>query len=172
MNAKNSENAMSDAPASSANENEFDVEQFIAARREAGRHINPKTAVVVMMYGDVGDPYGIYNLSEDCTCYGRSYYARSIGSNELVDFGDLPDETRNALWDQIRRKRELTPEERENVDECKRLLDSAENGGTVAGWDVVQPLLKETWEALTRRGAPPRRPSITHRGLPDDDFPF
>jgi hypothetical protein len=28
----------------------------------------------------------------------RHYFARAPGSDEWVDFGDLPDETREAIW--------------------------------------------------------------------------
>jgi hypothetical protein len=45
------------------------------------------------------DPYGVEpDLPEEYQQVGRNYFARSPGSDVWVWFGDLPDETRNALW--------------------------------------------------------------------------
>jgi hypothetical protein len=46
------------------------------------------------------DPYGVdQNLTEECQCVGREYFARSPGSDTWVHFHDLPQETRDALWE-------------------------------------------------------------------------
>jgi hypothetical protein len=43
--------------------------------------------------------YGVYpDVAEECQYIGRAYFARSPGSDIWVDFGDLPDEVREALW--------------------------------------------------------------------------
>ena len=48
------------------------------------------------------DPYGIYNdLQLEEQCIGRAYFARSPESEFWVWFGDLPDKTREALWNAI-----------------------------------------------------------------------
>jgi hypothetical protein len=45
------------------------------------------------------DPYDVYpNPSEDYDGLGRVYFARSPGSGVWVWFGDLSDETTDALW--------------------------------------------------------------------------
>ena len=79
---------------------EFDVERWLASRKEAGLKIDPKTAEVDWEYGQVMDPYGVYpDLPEECQQVGRQYFARSRGSDIWVHFRDLPDETREALWE-------------------------------------------------------------------------
>jgi hypothetical protein len=79
---------------------EFDVEQWLASRTEAGLKIDPETAEVYWEYGQVMDPYGVYSgLPEECWQVGRQYFARSPGSDIWVHFRDLPDETREVLWE-------------------------------------------------------------------------
>ena len=79
---------------------EFDVEQWLASRKEAGLKIDPETAEVDWEYGQVMDPYRVYSdLPEECQQVGRQYFARSPGSDIWVHFRDLPDETRHALWE-------------------------------------------------------------------------
>jgi hypothetical protein len=50
-------------------------------------------------YVRVLDPYGIYDgLRPEEKQVGRGYFARAPGSGLWVDFGDLPEKTRKALW--------------------------------------------------------------------------
>ena len=78
---------------------ELNVEQWLAVRKEAGVKINPETAEVDWNYAHTGDPYGIRSdLPEEYRQIGRVYFARSPGSDIWVHFGDLPEETRDALW--------------------------------------------------------------------------
>ena len=76
-----------------------DVQRLLASRKEAGLKIDPETAEVDWEYGLDMDPYGVYSLPEECQHVGRQYLARSPGSNIWVHFRDLPDETREALWE-------------------------------------------------------------------------
>jgi hypothetical protein len=39
------------------------------------------------------------DLPEECRQIGRDYFARSPGSDLWIWFGDLPEATRNALWE-------------------------------------------------------------------------
>jgi hypothetical protein len=79
---------------------EFDIQQWLASRKEAGLKIDPETAEVDWEYGQVMDPYGVHSdLPEECQQVGRQYFARSPGSDIWVHFRDLPDETRHALWE-------------------------------------------------------------------------
>ena len=71
-------------------------EEFLAVRKEAGLKIDPKTAEVDWSYAGVGNPYGIF--PGEPWCVGRAYFARSPGSDVWVEFGDLPEATRDALW--------------------------------------------------------------------------
>jgi hypothetical protein len=78
---------------------EFDVERWLATKKEAGLEIDPETAEVRWEYGQVMDPYGVHkDLPEECWQVGRQYFARSLGSDIWVHFHDLPDDTRDALW--------------------------------------------------------------------------
>jgi hypothetical protein len=65
----------------------------------AGRQIDPKKAEVYWRFGQVVDPYGVHpDLPPECDYVGRLYFARTPGSRVWVDFGDLPEATRQALW--------------------------------------------------------------------------
>jgi hypothetical protein len=73
-------------------------EQWLAVRKEARLTIDPDTAEVFWIHGEVCDPYGVYDLPDEAHCIGRNYFARSPGSDVWVSFGDLPDATRDRLW--------------------------------------------------------------------------
>ena len=82
------------------NGDETTIEQWLAIRKEAGLQIDPKTAEVYWEYGQTLDPYGVYeDLPAEMQCVGRLYFARSPQSDIWVEFGDLPDATREALWE-------------------------------------------------------------------------
>jgi hypothetical protein len=67
--------------------------------------IDPETAAVDWIYAQTLDPYGVYtDLPEECWQVGREYFARSPGSDIWVWFGDLPEATRDALWEKHKRK--------------------------------------------------------------------
>ena len=72
---------------------------WLAVRKEAGLKIDPATAEVDWHYAYTVDPYGIGpELPEEARQVGREYFARSPGSDVWVEFGDLPEATRDALW--------------------------------------------------------------------------
>jgi hypothetical protein len=73
----------------------------------AGRQIDPETAEVCSVHRQVVDPYGFYpDLPDEGDCVGRCYFARAPGSRVWIEFGDLPEATREALW---MRKRDSYP---------------------------------------------------------------
>jgi hypothetical protein len=78
--------------------------EFLRIRKEAGLKIDPETAEVAWDYRQVVDPYGIYPSHPESDCVGRAYFARAPGSDIWVEFGDLPDSTRDALWVRHRSK--------------------------------------------------------------------
>jgi hypothetical protein len=81
------------------------VEQWLAIRREAGLKIDPETAEVHWTYVPTVDPYCLDpDLPEEYQQVGREYFARSPGSDIWVRFGDLPEATRDALWEKHKRK--------------------------------------------------------------------
>src|SRR5262249_28742418 len=78
---------------------------WLAIRKEAGLKIDPETAEVEWLYAQTLDPYGVYpELPEECQQVGREYFACSPGSDVWVNFGDLPEATRDALWKKHRSK--------------------------------------------------------------------
>jgi hypothetical protein len=80
-------------------------EAWLAISKEAGLKIDPETAEVEWDYAQTLDPYGVYpELPKELQQVGREYFARSPGSDVWVSFGDLPDATRNALWEKHRAK--------------------------------------------------------------------
>ena len=82
-----------------ATEDQLTVEQWLQVRKEAGLRIDPETAEVHWEYAQTLDPYSICpDLLEECRQVGREFFARSLGSDIWVWFGDLPDETYKRLW--------------------------------------------------------------------------
>jgi hypothetical protein len=80
-------------------DNQMTKEQWLAIRKEAALHIDPETAEVEWSYGQTLDPYGVDpDLPEEYHCIGRNYFARAPGSDVWVEFGDLPNPVRDALW--------------------------------------------------------------------------
>ena len=74
------------------------VREFLAIRKEEGLKIDPSTAEVSGGYAQVLDPYGVDPDLPESFAVGREYFARRPGSDIWVEFGDLPEKTRDALW--------------------------------------------------------------------------
>ena len=84
---------------------EVTVEYLDALRKAVGLQIDPATAEVEWTYAYTVDPYGDDpDLPEEYRCVGREYFARSPGSNVWVSFHDLPEASRDALWDRHKSK--------------------------------------------------------------------
>jgi hypothetical protein len=82
-------------------EERAELEQWLAVRREESLRIDPETAGVDWNYALTFDPYGIldeWELPEEFHQVGRAYFARVPESDIWVEFGDLPESTREALW--------------------------------------------------------------------------
>ena len=81
------------------------IEEWLAIRKEAGLKIDAEIAEVHWTYAQTLDPYGIYpEPPDECWQVGREYFARSPGSDIWVEFGDLPEATRDALWEKYSQK--------------------------------------------------------------------
>ena len=79
---------------------EMTLEDYLAIRKEEGLKIDPSSAEVDWSYAQTLDPYGVYpEPPEQCWQVGRAYFARRPGSDVWVEFGDLPENTREALWE-------------------------------------------------------------------------
>jgi hypothetical protein len=78
---------------------EDEVKVFLVRKREVGLKIDPETAQIESFHGQSLDPYELgIDIPEEMWQIERHYFARAPGSDEWVDFGDLPDETREAIW--------------------------------------------------------------------------
>jgi hypothetical protein len=68
-------------------------------RKAAGLHVDPETAEVCWDCVPVGDPYGLRPPSAaDLDSVGPMYFARSSESSKWIEFNDLPEATRKALY--------------------------------------------------------------------------
>jgi hypothetical protein len=75
--------------------------EFRKLMKMEGRKIDARSADFYWEHGQVLDPYG-FGIPKEHECIGRIYFARALGSDIWVEFGDLPDETSNALWERLR----------------------------------------------------------------------
>jgi hypothetical protein len=58
----------------------------------------PEAAEVCSTHRQVVDPYGVYpDPSAECDCIGGFNFARAPGTGLWIEFGDLPEATREAL---------------------------------------------------------------------------
>jgi hypothetical protein len=65
----------------------------------AGQQIDPATAEVLWTYALMPDPYSVMdNVPDSYWVVGREYFARAPGTSVWVSFEDLPEATRDALW--------------------------------------------------------------------------
>jgi hypothetical protein len=72
------------------------MEYLNALRKAVGLTIDPANAEVEWTYAP--------DLPEEYVQVGREYFARSPGSDVWVNFYDLPEATRDALWKKHRPK--------------------------------------------------------------------
>jgi hypothetical protein len=78
---------------------EAEYNRRIEERRAAGLLIDPSTAEFDWNYAKTLDPYGDrLPLLPELEQVGREYFARAPDSDIWVNFGDLPDVTRDAIW--------------------------------------------------------------------------
>lgn len=91
-------------------------------RRAVGARVDPSTAEVWFVYGEVIDPYCEFELSPEEQCIGREWFAADPVERVAVHFYDLPAATRDALegkrrtadregWEHIRVAAMLSGEE-------------------------------------------------------------
>lgn len=79
-------------------------------RRQIGLTIDPATAETTFWWADTLDPYSLrdsrYFPEGYQVSFGRVQFARHPGASgdDWVEFCDLPEATRNALWDRARQK--------------------------------------------------------------------
>jgi hypothetical protein len=101
----NEEKTMTDLSHTAVPTVEVTKKYLDALRKAVGREIDPETAEVEWVYAQTLDPYGDDpDLPEEYQQVGREYFARSPGSNVWVCFGDLPEATRDILWEKTQIK--------------------------------------------------------------------
>jgi hypothetical protein len=78
----------------------------IERRRQIGLTIDPATAETTFWWADLSDPYYILDPKYHWGGSGRERFARHPGASncDWVDFNDLPEATREALWERDGRK--------------------------------------------------------------------
>ena len=82
-----------------------ELEQWLAVRKEAGLKIDPEDGRSRLdVRADTRSLWVGPELPEEYQQVGREYFARSPGSDIWVWFGDLPEATRDALWEKHKRK--------------------------------------------------------------------
>jgi hypothetical protein len=89
---------MKRVPARESETERMRKEQWLAVRREAALKLDAATAVVTWEYGQVADPYRLYDLADEEKCLGRNYFARSTQSDMWISFDDLPAAVCDRLW--------------------------------------------------------------------------
>jgi hypothetical protein len=105
---------------------EDEVEDFLARKREADLKIGGATAELDWFHGETLDPYelGIV-IPEEMSYIERHYFACAPESDEWVEFGELPDETREVIWRRENAKRGARPTVRDIVDQPKEDRNNA-----------------------------------------------
>jgi hypothetical protein len=86
-----------------------DIEEYkaeIERRRQIGLTIDPAVAETMFWWADGGDPYHILDEKYHYGCIGREQFARHPGASnsDWVNFDELPEATREALWKRDGRK--------------------------------------------------------------------
>ena len=76
----------------------------IERRRKIGLTIDPARAETTFWWADVFDPYWLRPRKYHGRCVGREEFARNPGTEEWVNFADLPEKTRDELWQRDGRK--------------------------------------------------------------------
>lgn len=66
-------------------------------RRDVGLRIDPSTAEVFFIYGEVGNPYGDHEVDPAESCWGPQFFAFDPRERVAVHFWDLPEETERLL---------------------------------------------------------------------------
>lgn len=81
---------------------------FHAMVREDAKLIDPTAAIEVeRFYVDPGNPYGIG--PEDAECISGAWFVRSLPDGKFIWFGDLPDDTWEAVQEEARRRPIVVP---------------------------------------------------------------
>jgi hypothetical protein len=73
------------------------IDQWLKSRKELGKLIDPVRAEVFCQKGWVLDVYGIYPPPHEDNYGAKNWFARNPGSDDWIYFGDLPQETVQAL---------------------------------------------------------------------------
>ncbi len=74
--------------------------------RAAARLINPEPCQIVKHGAQIVDPYGLFDIPDKSTCYGRVLFVRNPPDGPWVYEGDLPDDKCKVLDARITRERQ------------------------------------------------------------------
>lgn len=89
-----------------------DVRQWLNIHKKAALKIDPSTAVVWKRNVQNLDPYGIDpDLPEEFQLVGSQHFARNPDSDIWVWFGDLAEDLRLKLWENLEKSEPAFPDE-------------------------------------------------------------
>ena len=87
-----------------SDDNCFSPGAFRAERREAGKRMNPDTAILYCRYVMEVDPYGICeDIPEEFRCIGKNWFAFTPETGEVV-VQDLPEATFERINERYRQR--------------------------------------------------------------------
>lgn len=90
---------MCDENSIDADGNEMTVEQWLELRKQAGRKIDPATAIAGRFYTYTCDPYMVWkDIPGSMQQVGSEWFARSADSDIWVSFQDIPLEVQTVIW--------------------------------------------------------------------------
>jgi hypothetical protein len=81
-------------------EKQAEIKAIEAEMKAKGLKVDPETAELLKTYIDLSNPYGIYPEGA-APCVGSGFFARNLGDDDWISFGDLPKETVARLWARV-----------------------------------------------------------------------
>src|SRR5262245_61392787 len=81
-----------------------DVEAFLADRKEAGKQIDPERCETIRYYVEELDVYGLFDVPVEWSQSGKKTFVRNVPDGSWVWFGDLPEQTYEALMRKFGRR--------------------------------------------------------------------
>lgn len=77
---------------------------FLAARKEAGKEIDPDNCTIIKIHTEVLDSYGIFEVPDEWSCIGSERFVRNLPDGDWVSFHDLPEHIYKALEERGKRR--------------------------------------------------------------------
>ena len=102
-----------------------EIKKWLAAKKAAGRKINPDKAKIIWLYSQELDPYGVFtDLLPEYNCEERVPFARNQRSKIWVSFRDIPQRIVDKLYQRINIEKRLKFEKSIEIERLKNELFS------------------------------------------------